>query len=44
MGKERGFQTFLILWLLALGTTLWTSAAWSCVCAGVGTKAHVPAC
>ena len=27
VGKERGFQTFLILWLLALGTTLWTSAA-----------------
>lgn len=29
--EERGFQTFLILWLLALVTTLWP-AAWSCVC------------
>lgn len=28
--EERGFQTFLILWLLALVTTLW-AAAWSCV-------------
>ena len=41
-GKERGFQTFLILWLLALGTTLRTSAAWSCVCAGVRTKGPPP--
>lgn len=28
--EERGFQTFLILWLLALVTTLW-AATWSCV-------------